>query len=76
MKWTMIESKVKILREMDLYVRNLQISEHRFFYWLDYGVPDGYDEDDLIEIAKDEDLWIQTVHVFAHICKETKVIDD
>lgn len=31
--------------------------------------PDGADNDDLIEIAKDEDLWLDVIRMFSSCCR-------
>jgi hypothetical protein len=37
------------------------------------GVPDGATEDDLREMAEDDDLWVDAVNTFKRIINESNV---
>ena len=70
----MTNNEIKVLRAnllggMDAYVREMVQDEDNFDYWLMYGVPDGSDEDDLMEIAESEDNFNQISHAFAWVLK-------
>jgi hypothetical protein len=36
--------------------------------------PDGADEDDLMEIAEDESLWLEVIQCFARCCRSMGII--
>lgn len=67
--------RIEFLKQFDYYVRNIigddEITEH----WLMLGLPDGYDETDLKEIALDDELWLDCVNCFASCCRVAGVID-
>lgn len=63
-----IERRVSQLRAMDDFVRSCN-DEELIFVWLTYGVPDGWDESDLIEIASDEEMFTDCVKAFKAIVK-------
>lgn len=56
-----------ILREMDIYVRDIIGDEDVTEYWLMVGLPDGYTNDDLFEITQDENLFNYICDKFAWI---------
>ena len=60
---TLEEMRVSFLRDMDTYVRK-NSGNHGFQHWLIYGVPDGWNETDLKEIAEDDDLWLDCINAF------------
>ena len=66
--------RIEFLKQFDYYVRNVigddEITEH----WLMLGLPDGYDETDLKEIALDDELWLDCVKCFNKCCKAAEVI--
>ncbi len=70
----MIKIREKILREFDVYVRGLDISDELFRYWLQYGISDGADEKIIHDFAKSDMKWDEVVQVFAQICREAGVI--
>lgn len=56
----MTKNEIQVLRAnllggMDAYVREVVNDEDCFMEWLEIGVPDGADEDMLMEIAEDEE---------------------
>lgn len=56
----MSKNEIQVLRAnllggMDAYVREVVDDEDYFMEWLEMGVPDGADEDTLMEIARDEE---------------------
>ena len=60
----------EFLKQMDDYVRDMIGDDDiTVGVWFEGGVPDGYDEQDLIEIAEDDDLWLDVVNCFAKCCK-------
>ena len=66
----LIGLRVGFLRMMDDYVREV-IGDDDICVnvWFAEGVPDGSDEDDLISIAEDDDLWVECVECFARCCQ-------
>ena len=63
-----IERRVSQLRAMDDFVRYCN-DEELIYDWLTFGVPDGWDESDLIEIASDEEMFDDCVNAFKAIVK-------
>ena len=70
---SIIQTRAKMLREFDQYIRNLNISDGQFSRWLSLGVPDGADDETLLEMAEDDGIWLNTVDVFAQICRRAGV---
>lgn len=60
----------KLLVQFDEYVRN-EIGDDDITcdVWLSEGLPDGYNEDDLNEIAEDDELWLDCVKAFGKCCR-------
>lgn len=67
--------RIEFLKQFDYYVKNV-IGDDRITYriWLAEGLPDGYNETDLKEIALDDDLWLDCVKCFSNCCKVARVI--
>lgn len=65
-----IKHRIEFLKQFDDYVRNV-IGDDEIFYdiWLAEGVPDGYNEVDLKEIAEDDELWLDCVECFKKCCE-------
>ena len=62
--------RIDFLKQMDTYVREvIGDDDITIDIWFAGGVPDGYNEQDLIDIAKDNVLWLDTVNCFAKCCK-------
>lgn len=57
--------RANILGGMNSYITE-NCSEYIQEYWNIWGVPDGADEDDLIEIAEDNELWVGCCKCFAN----------
>lgn len=60
---SLTEMRIAFLRDMDTYVRK-NCNSYGLEYWLTYGLPDDWDETDLMEIANDNELWIDCVNAF------------
>ena len=60
--------RVNFLKQFDKYVRDDIGDENITDYWLQYGIPDGSDDEDLLEIAKDEEQWVDMVNAFRICC--------
>jgi hypothetical protein len=71
----MLVTKANILGGMNAYVLEEIGDEDWFDYWWTYGVPDGATEDDLMEIAKNDELWIECIETFAKICRSVGIIE-
>ena len=67
--------KIQFLKQFDYYIRNIIGDEELTEKWLMMGLPDGYDETDLKEIALDNELWLDCVNCFANGCRAAGVID-
>lgn len=66
--------RVKFLKEFDQYVRNCIDDERIIVHWLILGVPDGSTDEELEEIALDDDLWLDCINAFADCCRTAGVI--
>ena len=60
--------RVDFLKQFDKYVRDEIGDEDITDYWLKYGIPDGSDEDDLFEIAMNDEQWVDIVNAFRICC--------
>lgn len=63
------EDRAEFLVMFDDYVREYVSDENYLDYWLQEGIPDGWTEDDLIEIAEDDELWLDVINTFAYVIK-------
>ena len=67
--------RIEFLKQFDSYVReDIGNDEITCDIWLAEGLPDGYDETDLKEIALDDELWLDCVNCFNKCCKAAGVI--
>ena len=65
-----IAQRMNLLQQMDIYLRhNIQDEEILIDIWFVTGLPDGWQECDLYDIAEDEDLWLDAVKTFYRCCK-------
>lgn len=69
-----IRTRTVMLSQMDAIVRCDIGDESIIESWLMCGVPDGWDESDLIEIAEDDDEWRDVVGCFRRCCKRAGVL--
>ena len=69
-----IRTRTVILAQMDAVIHcdigDEAISES----WLMCGVPDGWDVEDLNDIAADDDSWNEVVECFVRCCKRAGII--
>lgn len=71
-----MKCRKEFLKQFDYYVRNtIGDDEITCDIWLAEGVPDGWDDEDLIDIAADDELWNCVVNCFAECCKAAGVIE-
>ena len=67
--------RIEFLKQFDSYVReDIGNDEITCDIWLAEGLPDGYDETDLKEIALDDELWLDCVKCFKRCCKAARVV--
>lgn len=66
--------RMEFLKQFDYYIKNIIGDEDIIEFWSMAGVPDGYDEEDLKEIALDDEEWLCIVQVFGNCCKAAGVI--
>lgn len=70
-----IKCRIEFLKQFDYYVRNtIGNDEITVYIWLAGGVPDGYTDEDLKEIATNDELWLECVECFAECCRIAGVI--
>ena len=65
----MITLKAELLGGMDIYVRETIGDEDLTDGWNMYGVPDGADESDILEIASDDSEFRRICEYFGEIIK-------
>ena len=63
-----------MLVQMDAIVRCDIDDKNIIESWLMGGLPDGWDEDDLIEIAADDESFMEIVECFERCCKRAKIL--
>ena len=66
--------RIEFLKQFDYYIRNVIGDDEITEEWLMMGLPDGYDEADLKEIALDDELWLDCVKSFSWCYKTAGVI--
>ena len=67
--------RIDFLKQFDYYVRNVIGDEYiTCDIWLAEGLPDGYDDDDLKEIAESDKCWLYCVKAFSKCCNAAGVI--
>lgn len=59
-----------LLRQMDDFVREYCEDEDLFMYWLMDGVPDGADDEMLLDLAQIDSCWLNVVNAFGKMLKE------
>lgn len=64
----------EFLKQMDDYIKDMIGDESIIMKWLMGGLPDGYNEIDLEEIASDDELWLDCVECFSRCCKAAGAI--
>lgn len=74
-KEELIAARVEILCGMNNYILYRIGDEEVFEIWFMCGLPDGATMDDIIEIAKDDEAWVDCVECFAKCCKVAGVIE-
>lgn len=65
--------RIEFLKQFDYYIRNIIGDEEITEVWLIYGLPDGYDEADLKEIALDDGMWLDCINTFRR-CYELQLM--
>lgn len=59
-----------LLRQMDDFVRENCEDEDLFMYWLMDGVPDGADDEMLLDLAQIDSCWLNVINAFGKMLKE------
>ena len=59
-----------LLRQMDDFVREHCDDEDLFMYWLMDGVPDGADDEMLLDLAQIDSCWLNVVNAFGKMLNE------
>lgn len=63
-----------MLVNMDAIVRCDIDDENIIESWLMGGLPDGWDNNDLIDIASDNDMFKDVVECFTRCCKRAEIL--
>lgn len=69
----MTKLRMQFLKDFDQFIKNLG-DERILETWLVGGVPDEADAWDYVEIAEDEELWLNCVQCFSECCKMAGLI--
>lgn len=69
---TLEDCRIELLKQMDTYVRETIGDDEITELWLEEGLPDGYDQVDLMEIALDDEVWFWMVDAFRRCCNLEK----
>lgn len=69
-KAEMITLRMNLLGGMHDYILNVVGDEDYIEVWLAEGVPDGATEDDLRELAEDEDDWTFICRLFGNMVRQ------
>ena len=67
---TLIQDRIKLLKEMDSYICNTIGDEDIWETWIAVGVPDGATEEDYRFMAEDEEIWRETCALFGRLIAE------
>ena len=65
--------RMNMLGGMNAYVLDYVADENLIDMWLMCGVPDGATEDDIKEMAEDDNLWVDAVNTFKRIINESDI---
>ena len=64
----------EFLKQMDDYIKDMIGDEIIIQDWFLKGLPNGYNDTDLEEIASDDELWLDCVNCFASCCRAVDLI--
>ena len=59
--------KANILHDMDKYIRDIIGDDNITDEWNMYGVPDECDEEMMMEIAGNEEMFVEIIRMFADL---------
>ena len=68
------KTRAKVLKEMDKYIYDEIGDEDIIDYWLMYGMPDNSDDDDFLDCAESDNIWLSLVDAFGKCLKMAGVI--
>lgn len=71
----LIETRIKLLKEMDTFARENIDEDLVIDIWFTIGLEDGWTEDILYEYANNEDLWTDCCKSFGVCYTEQRVRD-
>ena len=66
------DCRIELMKQMDTYVRDTIGDDEILGLWLEEGLPDGYNEADLMEIALDDEVWFWIIDTFRRCCNLEK----
>jgi len=67
-----IQLRANILGGLNTYIIE-NGDEDIFDYWFTYGLPNECSEEQLMEIAADDDLWLTCINAFDKCCRSMGV---
>lgn len=67
---TIVEMRIVFLEQFNYYIHNVIGDDFITEYWYVYGIPDGADAGDILEIASDDDIWLDVVKAFEKCCRK------
>lgn len=69
---TLEDCRVELMKQMDTYIIDIIGDDEITEMWQVIGLPDGWDDDILMEIAIDDELWLDVVDAFAKCWKRSE----
>lgn len=66
--------RIEFFKQFDHYIRNVIGDDEITEGWLMLGLPDNYDEEDLEELALNDETWLYMIQVFANCCVAAGII--
>ena len=64
--------KANLLGGMDSYIRDVIGDDDITERWLMFGIPDGCDEEELMEIAEDDSEFLRICNLWNNLIREEK----
>ena len=63
------DCRIELMKQMDAYIKDTIGDDEITEVWQAIGVPDGWDNDILMEIAIDDELWLYVIKAFVKCCE-------
>ncbi len=76
MRKAMGKKRVQRLKYMDNFVRDCTDTDEALEYWLENGIPDDEGEQDLLEMALIDDIYIDILETFVDTLKYNEDLNE